>query len=70
MQAGEVSIQAMVRELKEELAIEENEARNIKGLGSLLIDLGKVGGNFKCIADIFVLKRKEEDTEILYLTLG
>ena len=64
VQAGEVSIQAMVRELKEELGIEENEARNIKGLGSLLIDFGKVGGNFKCIADIFVLKRKEEELKL------
>lgn len=60
VQAGEVSIQAMVRELNEELGIDENEGRNIKGLGSVLMDFYKIGGNFKCIADIFLLKRSEE----------
>ena len=60
VQSGEVSIQAMIRELNEELGIDENEGRNIKGLGSLLIDFHKVGGNFKCIADIFLFRREEE----------
>ena len=51
----------MIRELTEELGIKEDEARNIKSIGKVLIDFNKVGGTFKCITDIFVLKRKKED---------
>lgn len=61
VQSGEVPIQGMVREIVEELGIKEDEARNIKNIGKILIDFNKVGGNFKCITDMFVLKRKNED---------
>ena len=61
VQSGEVPIQGMIRELTEELGIKEDEAREIKSIGKLLIDFNKVGGNFKCITDMFVLKRKKED---------
>lgn len=61
VQSGEVPIQGMIRELTEELGIKEDEARNIKSIGKVLIDFNKIGGTFKCITDIFVLKRKKED---------
>lgn len=64
VQSGEVSIQGMIRELQEELGIEESEARNIKNIGKLYIDFNKVGGNFKCITDVFMLKRNEENLKL------
>ena len=61
VQSGEVPTQGMIREIMEELGIKEDEARNIRNIGRILIDFNKVGGNFKCITDMFVLKRKNED---------
>ncbi len=64
VQSGEVPIQGMIRELQEELGIEENEARNVINIGKLLLDFNKVGGNFKCITDVFMLKRNEEGLKL------
>ena len=64
VKSGEISMQGMIRELREELGIEENEARNVRNIGKLLVDFNKVGGNFKCITDIFVLKRNEENLKL------
>lgn len=59
VQSKETATQGMIRELQEELGINENEARNVKNIGNILVDFSKVGGNFKCITDLYVLKRKE-----------
>lgn len=64
VRSGEISMQGMIRELMEELGIEENEAMNIKNIGRLYVDFRKVGGIFKCITDIFVLKRKEDTLKL------
>ena len=57
VQSGEIPIQGMIRELKEELGIEETECYgNIKNMGTVTIDFKK----FKCFTDVFLLKRSEE----------
>ena len=57
VQSGEISIQGMIRELKEELGIEESECYgNIKKMGTVTIDFKK----FKCFTDVFLLKRSKE----------
>ena len=57
VQSGEISTQGMIRELKEELGIDEEECYgNIKKMGTVTIDFKK----FKCFTDVFLLKRREE----------
>lgn len=57
VQSGEISTQGMIRELKEELGIDETECYgNIKKMGTVTIDFKK----FKCFTDVFLLKRREE----------
>ena len=57
VQTGEISAQGMIRELKEELGIEESECYgNIKKMGTVTIDFKK----FKCFTDVFLLKRSKE----------
>ena len=57
VQSGEISTQGMIRELKEELGIDEAECYgNIKKMGTVTIDFKK----FKCFTDVFLLKRREE----------
>lgn len=60
VQSGEISIQGMIRELQEELGIQEEESRNIRMLERIPIDFTRVGGKFKCLTDIFLLKRNKE----------
>lgn len=65
VQSGELSIQGMIRELKEELGVAETECYgNIKKMGTVTIDFSKVGGNFKCLTDVFLLKRNKETLEL------
>ena len=57
VQSGEISVQGMIRELKEELGIDETECYgNIMKMGTVTIDFKK----FKCFTDVFLLKRSEE----------
>lgn len=57
VQSGEISTQGMIRELKEELGINETECYgNIKKMGTVTINFKK----FKCFTDVFLLKRREE----------
>ena len=57
VQSGEISVQGMIRELKEELGIEETECYgNVMNMGTVTIDFKK----FKCFTDVFLLKRSEE----------
>ena len=61
VQSGEISVQGMIREIGEELGIEESECYgNIKKMGTVTIDFSKVGADFKCFTDVFLLKRKKE----------
>lgn len=61
VQSGEITVQGMIREIKEELGIEESECYgNIKKMGTVTIDFSKVGADFKCFTDVFLLKRKKE----------
>lgn len=64
VQAGELPIQGMARELNEELGIDENESRNLKKLGRVLLDFKKIGGDFRCITDVFLLRRNKETLEL------
>lgn len=65
IQSGETSVQGMIRELKEELGINPSECYgNIKKMGTVAIDFSKVGGNFKCLTDVFILKRNRETLEL------
>ena len=57
VQSGEISTQGMIRELKEELGIDETECYGrIKKMGTVTIDFKK----FKCFTDVFLLKRNKE----------
>ena len=57
VQSGEISVQGMIRELKEELGIDESECYgNIKSMGTVTIDFKR----FKCFTDVFLLKRSKE----------
>ena len=57
VQSGEISTQGMIRELKEELGIDETECYgNIKKMGTVTIDFKK----FKCFTDEKKKKRREE----------
>ena len=57
VRSGEISTQGMIRELCEELGIEESECcGNIKKMGTVTIDFKK----FKCFTDVFLLKRSKE----------
>lgn len=61
VQSGEITVQGMIREIKEELGIEESECYgNIKKMGTVTIDFSKVGADFKCFTDVFLLKRNKE----------
>ena len=65
IQSGEISVQGMIREIKEELGIEERECYgNIKKMGTVIIDFSKTGANFKCFTDIFLLKRNKENLSL------
>lgn len=64
IKSGEISVQGMVRELGEELGIAPEEAMNIKKIGNVLLDFTKTKSNFKCITDIFILKRDKEDLKL------
>ena len=57
IRSGEISTQGMIRELKEELGINEEECYGrIKKMGTVTIDFKK----FKCFTDVFLLRRNEE----------
>lgn len=60
IRSNETPTQGMIRELIEELGISQEEAIGVKKIGNLKVDFNKVGGNFKCITDMFMLKRTKD----------
>ena len=64
IRSNETSTQGMIRELIEELGITQEEAMELKRIGNLKVDFNKVGGNFKCITDMFMLKRTSDTLKL------
>ena len=64
IRSNETSTQGMIRELIEELGITQEEAMELKKIGNLKVDFNKVGGNFKCITDMFMLKRTSDTLKL------
>jgi predicted NUDIX family phosphoesterase len=64
IRAGEVPEQGMVRELNEELSIDENDARNIHYLGTIKVDYTNLQDetnrkNLKCFVSAYALKMSD-----------
>ena len=64
VQSGEVPIQSMIRELDEELSIEEKDSRNVHYLGELKLDYTKLKDEtdrkqLKCFVSVYALKMKD-----------
>ena len=64
VQSGEVPTQSMIRELDEELSIEEKDSRNVHYLGELRLDYTKLKDEtdrkqLKCFVSVYALKMKD-----------
>ena len=64
VQSGEVPTQSMIRELDEELSIEEKDSRNVHYLGELKLDYTKLKDEtdrkqLKCFVSVYALKMKD-----------
>lgn len=64
VQSGEVPTQSMIRELDEELSIEEKDSRNVNYLGELRLDYTKLKDEtdrkqLKCFVSVYALKMKD-----------
>ena len=64
VQADETPTQSMIRELKEELSITENDSRNIQYLGELKLDYTKLKDetsrkDLKCFVSAYALKIRD-----------
>ena len=64
VQSGEVPTQSMLRELDEELSIEEKDSRNVHYLGELRLDYTKLKDEtdrkqLKCFVSVYALKMKD-----------
>ena len=64
VQSGELPTQSMIRELDEELSIEEKDSRNVHYLGELRLDYTKLKDEtdrkqLKCFVSVYALKMKD-----------
>lgn len=64
VQSGETTMQSMVRELSEELSINENDSRNLQFLGKLKIDYTNLKDEtnqklLKCFVSAYALRMKD-----------
>ena len=64
VQSGEIPTQSMIRELDEELSIEEKDSRNVHYLGELRLDYTKLKDEtdrkqLKCFVSVYALKMKD-----------